>query len=92
MTISAELASVLLDTLGLAGAIEWHVRRYQKSTGVPCELTFMKGFSTLFILVPVCRCFCFTGDFSFGSRWCMSIRNGKTVARFFGMRVWRIGE
>lgn len=37
--ISAELASVLLDTLGLAGTIEWHVRQYQKCTGILCELT-----------------------------------------------------
>jgi two-component system, NarL family, sensor histidine kinase UhpB len=39
MTISAELAAVLLDTLGLAGTIEWHMGRYQKSTGVLCELS-----------------------------------------------------
>ena len=38
-SISAELGSVLLDTLGLAAAIEWHTRRYQKRTGIPCELT-----------------------------------------------------
>ncbi|TAK83899.1 MAG: hypothetical protein EPO20_16300 [Betaproteobacteria bacterium] len=37
--ISAELGSVLLDTLGLAGTIEWHVRRFQKVTGVRYELT-----------------------------------------------------
>jgi two-component system sensor histidine kinase UhpB len=37
--ISSELASVLLDTLGLAGTIEWHVRQYQKCTGILCELT-----------------------------------------------------
>lgn len=36
--ISAELCAVLLDTLGLAAAIEWHVRRFQKSTGVVYEL------------------------------------------------------
>src|SRR5204863_2119757 len=36
--LSAELASVLLDTLGLAGTIEWHVRQYQKCTGILCEL------------------------------------------------------
>jgi signal transduction histidine kinase len=36
--ISAELCAVLLDTLGLAAAIEWHVRRFQKSTGVLYEL------------------------------------------------------
>ena len=38
-SISAELGAVLLDTLGLAAAIEWHMRRYQKRTGIPCELT-----------------------------------------------------
>lgn len=37
--ISAALASVLLDTLGLAGTIEWHVRQYQKCTGILCELS-----------------------------------------------------
>lgn len=37
--ISSELASVLLETLGLAGTIEWHVRQYQKCTGILCELT-----------------------------------------------------
>ena len=37
--ISAELGSVLLDTLGLAATIEWHVRQYQKCTGILCELT-----------------------------------------------------
>src|SRR5258706_4810464 len=35
--ISAELASVLLDTVGLAATIEWHVRQYQKCTGILCE-------------------------------------------------------
>ena len=37
--ISAELASVLIDTLGLAATIEWHVRQYQKCTAILCELT-----------------------------------------------------
>jgi signal transduction histidine kinase len=37
--ISTELAAVALDTLGLAAAIEWHVRRFQKFTGVRAELT-----------------------------------------------------
>ena len=37
--ISAELGSVLLDTLGLAATIEWHVRQFQKCTGVLYELT-----------------------------------------------------
>ena len=36
---SNELGSVLLDTLGLAETIEWHARRFQKRTGIPCELT-----------------------------------------------------
>jgi signal transduction histidine kinase len=36
--ISAELGSVLLDTLGLAATIEWHVRQFQKCTGVLYEL------------------------------------------------------
>jgi signal transduction histidine kinase len=36
--ISAELGSVLLDTLGLGATIEWHVRQYQKCTGILCEL------------------------------------------------------
>jgi signal transduction histidine kinase len=39
MTISAELTSVLLDTLGLAATLEWHARQYQKSTGIQCDLT-----------------------------------------------------
>ena len=37
--ISAELGSVLLDTLGLPATIEWHVRQFQKRTGVLYELT-----------------------------------------------------
>jgi len=37
--ISAELGSVLLDTLGLAATIEWHVRQFHKGTGVRYELT-----------------------------------------------------
>ena len=37
--VSAELGSVLLDTLGLAATIEWHVRQFQKCTGIRCELT-----------------------------------------------------
>src|SRR5204863_8163830 len=36
--ISAELCAVLLDTLGLPAAIAWHVRRFQKSTGVLYQL------------------------------------------------------
>lgn len=37
--ISADLASVLLDTVGLGATIEWHLRQYQKCTGILCELT-----------------------------------------------------
>lgn len=37
--ISAELGSVVLDTLGLTAAIEWRARQFQKHTGVVCELT-----------------------------------------------------
>jgi signal transduction histidine kinase len=41
--VSAELGSVLLETLGLAAAIEWHVRQFQKCTGIPCELKVNDG-------------------------------------------------
>jgi signal transduction histidine kinase len=37
--VTAELASVLLGTLGLAATIEWHARQFQKCTGILCELT-----------------------------------------------------
>jgi signal transduction histidine kinase len=37
--VSAELGSVLLDTLGLPATIEWHVRQFQKCTGIIYELT-----------------------------------------------------
>ena len=37
--VSADLGSVLLDTLGLAATIEWHVRQFQRCTGVLYELT-----------------------------------------------------
>jgi two-component system, NarL family, sensor histidine kinase UhpB len=37
--VSAELASTLLATMGLAATIEWHVRQFQTCTGIPCELT-----------------------------------------------------
>ena len=37
--VSADLAAVLLDTVGLAATIEWHLRQYQKCTGILCELT-----------------------------------------------------
>jgi two-component system sensor histidine kinase UhpB len=36
--VSAELASTLLATMGLAATIEWHVRQFQTCTGIPCEL------------------------------------------------------
>jgi signal transduction histidine kinase len=37
--ISAELGSLLLDTLGLSAALEWRTRHFQKVTGVSCKLT-----------------------------------------------------
>ena len=37
--LSAELASVLLGTLGLPATIEWHLRQFQTCTGIPCDLT-----------------------------------------------------
>ena len=37
--ISAELGSVVLDTLGLTAAMEWRARQFQKHTGVVCKLT-----------------------------------------------------
>jgi signal transduction histidine kinase len=37
--VSGELSAVLLDTLGLAATIEWHVRQFQKCTGIRFELT-----------------------------------------------------
>jgi len=36
--LTAELESVLLDTLGLAAAIEWYLRGWQKYTGIASEL------------------------------------------------------
>ena len=36
--LSPELESVLLDTLGLAPTIEWHMHHWQKRTGIACEL------------------------------------------------------
>ena len=36
--LSPELESVLLDTLGLAPTIEWHLYHWQKSTGIAGEL------------------------------------------------------
>ena len=37
--VAAELGSLLLDTLGLAATIEWHLQQFQKCTGIPYELT-----------------------------------------------------
>jgi PAS domain S-box-containing protein len=36
--ISAELRPGLLDDLGLAAAIEWQTKEFQKRTGIPCEV------------------------------------------------------
>jgi len=35
---SAELGAVILDTLGLPAAIEWHLNRFRRSTGIPWDL------------------------------------------------------
>lgn len=37
--VSAELGSVLLDTLGPGATVEWHLRQFQKCTGILYELT-----------------------------------------------------
>lgn len=37
--MSAELGSIVLDTLGLTAAMEWRARQFQKLTGVFCKLT-----------------------------------------------------
>jgi len=37
--VTADLGSVLLDTLGLAATIEWHLRQVQKCTGILYRLT-----------------------------------------------------
>ena len=37
--IAAQLGAVLLDTLGLAAAVEWHAYQFQKSTGIRSALT-----------------------------------------------------
>ena len=37
--ISPELGSVVVDTLGLTAALEWHGRRLQRRTGLRYELT-----------------------------------------------------
>jgi signal transduction histidine kinase len=38
-SISSELGSILVDTLGLPAALEWRARQFQKRTGVFCKLT-----------------------------------------------------
>jgi len=35
--ISSELRPIMLDTLGLADAIEWQSQEFQKRTGIPCK-------------------------------------------------------
>ena len=37
LQVSAELGSVMLDTLGLPETVEWHLRKFQQSTGIACE-------------------------------------------------------
>lgn len=37
LQVSAELGSVMVDTLGLPGALEWQVRKFQHGTGIACE-------------------------------------------------------
>jgi len=37
--VSTELGSVLLDTLGPGATVEWHLRQFQKCTGILYELT-----------------------------------------------------
>lgn len=37
--VAAELGSVLLDTLGLAATIEWHLHQFRNCTGMLYELT-----------------------------------------------------
>jgi signal transduction histidine kinase len=37
--VAAQLGAVLLDTLGLAAAVEWHAHRFQRYTGVRYALT-----------------------------------------------------
>ncbi len=41
--ISAELGSVLLDTLGMAATIEWYLHQFQKCTAIHCELCIDDG-------------------------------------------------
>jgi signal transduction histidine kinase len=46
--VAAELGAVLLETLGLAAAVEWYVHQFQKYTGVRYALTVSEtaGFET----------------------------------------------
>jgi signal transduction histidine kinase len=37
--VAAELGAVLIDTLGLAATVEWHVHQFQKCTGILYDLT-----------------------------------------------------
>jgi signal transduction histidine kinase len=37
--VAAQLGTVLLDTLGLAAAVEWHAHQFQKFTGIRSALT-----------------------------------------------------
>lgn len=37
--VSSHLGAVLLDTLGLAAAVEWYLVQFQKTTGIRCDLT-----------------------------------------------------
>ncbi len=42
--VSAELRPVMLDDLGLAAAIQWHVGDFQKRTGIRCDIRIgLKG-------------------------------------------------
>ena len=40
-TISRELRPGVLDDLGLAAAIEWQAKEFQRRTGIPCEVVFV---------------------------------------------------
>jgi PAS domain S-box-containing protein len=39
--ISRELRPGVLDDLGLAAAIEWQAKEFQRRTGIPCEVVFI---------------------------------------------------
>ena len=39
--ISRELRPGLLDDLGLAAALEWQAKEFQRRTGIPCEVLFI---------------------------------------------------